>query len=115
MTDSPNPGSPEAVALGIDAALVGGNHLASLLIGWLGADFPEWYPVTDDPRSVAERMGYGPAFDVWCGWRGIMRLRALATPVQQEHTMPVPPARSGMCPTCGTGHTGPCRAPEDSA
>jgi hypothetical protein len=57
-----------------EGVLVGGNHLASVLIDWLGPDFAYTFPPTADHGDVRAKMG-GNAYEVWCCWAAIMRAR----------------------------------------
>lgn len=55
-----------------DVVLRGGNHLASVLIGRVGADFAERFPPDTCPDSVLHRLGATDEFDIWCAWSAIM-------------------------------------------
>jgi len=57
--------------------LTGGNHLASALIGWLGADeksFPPYTASHEEARAVIRDVDH---YDAWCCWRAIMQERPI--------------------------------------
>lgn len=54
---------------------VGGNHLASILIGKLGPDFASKYPPDLDTDSALRMLCATTEYDVWCCWAAIMRAR----------------------------------------
>lgn len=63
----------------LERVMVGGNHLANVLIGWLGPDFSYKYPPTMDVEQAREAMANDAgsnAHDVWCCWRTTMNARA---------------------------------------
>jgi hypothetical protein len=65
---------PREVRQGLVEVLTGGNHLASVLINRLGAG-PENFPVYETPIEIAQELLVGDTWDIWIGWRSIMRLR----------------------------------------
>ena len=65
----------EALDAALYGCMVGGNHIASALIGRLGPSFNENYPPTANHHEVLERMGAGDTYEMWCCWAAIMRAR----------------------------------------
>lgn len=66
-----------------ESVLVGGNHLATVLIGWLGPDFSYRFTPYMDADAAREKIieAYGTnAYDVWCCWRAIMLARDVHKP-----------------------------------
>lgn len=59
----------------LESCMIGGNHLAHILIKNLGADFCDKYPPDSDHRVVLEALGVGDNYDVWCCWAQIMKAR----------------------------------------
>lgn len=59
----------------IDNVMIGGNHLASCLIGSLGGGFADKFPPSMNSIDVLEAMGSIPSYDVWCAWKAIMIAR----------------------------------------
>jgi hypothetical protein len=51
-----------------ELCLVGGNHLASALIGALGPGFSERFPQNADHREVYTKIGGTLIYDIWCCW-----------------------------------------------
>ena len=66
---APPADSAQALVDAADKVLVGGNHLASLLIGRMGGG--EW---PEDGASVREKYGV-ETYDAWCCWKAIMEFR----------------------------------------
>jgi hypothetical protein len=55
--------------------LIGGNHLASFLIGKLGGDFAVRFPPTMPVEQAVEAIDDTDVLDVWICWSAIMRAR----------------------------------------
>jgi len=70
----------------LDRVMVGGNHLANVLIGKLGGGFADRYPPSMDAHDALEAIGANDEYEVWCCWRAIMQARAALSP---------PPASKG--------------------
>jgi len=70
----------------LDSVMVGGNHLASLLIAILGARFSEDYPPQTDPADILEKFGSGVVHDAWCCWRSVMLARDSFSPTGANPT-----------------------------
>lgn len=60
----------------LNDVMVGGNHLASILVGKLGGDFATKYPSDLDPQDALRLLSATIEYDVWCCWAAIMRARA---------------------------------------
>ena len=58
----------------LDAVLTGGNHLASILIGHLGAGEETFPSYKASPGHVGDVLD-GDVWDTWVAWRAIMLLR----------------------------------------
>ncbi len=57
--------------------MTGGNHLASALIGWLGATekkFPPYKTSHEAARLIIVDLN---KYDAWCCWKAIMEFRDL--------------------------------------
>lgn len=59
----------------LKSMLIGGNHLANVLIGRLGPGFAKEFPPTREPDEALRLMGAGDDYEVWCCWRAIMLAR----------------------------------------
>ncbi|MCB1460945.1 MAG: hypothetical protein KDJ90_00600 [Nitratireductor sp.] len=59
----------------VEGVLIAGNHLASLLIGKIGAHFSTAFPPETDPEMVCARIS-SDEFDLWIAWASIMRARS---------------------------------------
>jgi hypothetical protein len=55
--------------------MVGGDHLANVLISKLGPNFAEKVPSDLDAESALRILCATPEYDVWCCWAAIMRAR----------------------------------------
>jgi hypothetical protein len=77
----------DGLRIALDLTMLGGNHLANILIQKVGADFSERFPPDMDPQDALRRLCATTEYDVWCCWADIMQARALAsTPaVSSEH------------------------------
>lgn len=62
----------------LDLCMVGGNHLASALIGKLGPDFHERYPPGSDAGKARKEIGDQVLYDAWCCWSMIMIAREIS-------------------------------------
>lgn len=71
---SPDPATIEREAL--ERTMIGGNHLATVLIGQLGAGFAERYPPEMDPQDALRTLCATDTYEIWCCWRAIMLARA---------------------------------------
>lgn len=60
----------------IEQIMVGGNHLASYLVGNLGGDFATHYPPDAKVSKVRKALSAND-YDVWCCWAAIMRARSI--------------------------------------
>ena len=56
--------------------MIGGNHLASVLIGQLGGDFAAFFPPDLDHEIALRVLGATDEYEVWCCWAAIMTARA---------------------------------------
>lgn len=74
MLPSPDPATIERDAL--ERTMIGGNHLATVLIGQLGAGFAERYPPEMDPQDALRTLCATDTYEIWCCWRAIMLARA---------------------------------------
>lgn len=65
----------------IETMLVGGNHLASVLIGELGGGFADRFPPTADHEEVRRQMAFDgidhDVYEIWCCWNAIMSARKM--------------------------------------
>jgi len=73
-TEHPQPVTSELLEAAKEV-LTGGNHLANFLIGKRGGGFATLYPPDTEPLKALELLGAGDAYDVWCCWAAIMKLR----------------------------------------
>ena len=75
----PKASTPEPYILklraAVDLMLVGGNHLASYLIGRLGAGFADDLPPHTPHDEARARIRSQDDYEVWCCWSAIMRAR----------------------------------------
>ena len=56
----------------LDGIMIGGNHLANVLVGMLGGGFAKDYPIELDAiNDFVPREAY----DIWVCWRAIMLSR----------------------------------------
>ncbi len=69
----------------LDKALIGGNHIASNLIGLLGAgkEFPDFHTSFDEARKIlASRpehtVDWMNEYEQWCCWKSCMDARSMA-------------------------------------
>ena len=68
-----------------ESVLIGGNNLASALIGWLGAGGPGFPAYQSDLGVAREAIGDVYRFDAWVCWRSIMLARdAIALSASQS-------------------------------
>jgi len=58
----------------VEDLLIGGNHLASVLINRLGAGDNKFPPYSKEISEVEGKLS-GDNLDLWICWRGIMRFR----------------------------------------
>lgn len=65
----------------VELCLIGGNHIASELIGALGPAFSAQYPPGTPHDVVREAIGYGNAYEMWCCWDAGMRARNSLEPL----------------------------------
>lgn len=70
-----------ALVAALDRCMIGGNHIASALIGAIGPGFPERFTSTD--QALEELWGKRAdtddmVYEVWQCWRSIMEARTLA-------------------------------------
>ncbi len=56
----------------LDRIFVGGNHLASAMIGLIGADHPSYGASLEEGRRLIPNVDY---YDLWVCWRTLMRER----------------------------------------
>lgn len=61
----------------LELCMVGGNHLASALIGELGPDFSDRYPPGSDAEKAYAEIGNQVLYDAWCCWSMIMLAREI--------------------------------------
>lgn len=59
----------------IENMLIGGNHLANVLIGKLGASFSEVWPFDMDHEDALRTLCATDEYEVWCCWSAMMRAR----------------------------------------
>lgn len=55
----------------LEKCMIGGNHIASQLIGRMGPDFCDKYPYTGEGPDGVDVLTH----DLWCCWANIMRAR----------------------------------------
>lgn len=55
--------------------MVGGNHLASCLIGSLGGGFAAKFPPSMNSTDALHAIVSISTYDVWCCWKSIMNAR----------------------------------------
>ncbi|ANL02657.1 hypothetical protein [Rhizobium phage RHEph18] len=72
------------LATALEAALIGGNHLAYQLIGRLGAGFSENFPKDMDPETALRRLHATVDYDIWCAWAAMMKARDIAYPERED-------------------------------
>ncbi len=91
----------------LQAVATGGNHLANVLVKYLGGDFAKHFPPKSDPDTVRAAMAEplrGDAetvYDVWVAWAAIMNARHLMGDRTAKPEKVYEP-----CPTCrGSGKT----------
>jgi hypothetical protein len=60
----------------LNLTMLGGNHLANVLIGRLGGGFAAQYPPDLDHEIALRKLGATDEYDVWCCWAAIMTARA---------------------------------------
>lgn len=72
----------------LKTCMVGGNHIASALIGRLGPSFSSDYPPDADCLQVLEKVGSGVNYEMWCCWAAIMRVRAALAKAEAPHGSP---------------------------
>jgi len=68
------------LATALEMALIGGNHLANVLIGRLGAGFSENYPKDMDHETALRRLCATDEYEIWCAWAALMNARDVAYP-----------------------------------
>ena len=64
----------------VDSVMVGGNHLANVLIGNLGAGFAERFPPDMDHETALRSLCATDNYDVRCCWSSMMLARAALSP-----------------------------------
>lgn len=67
-------------ATALEMAFIGGNHLANVLIGRLGAGFSEKYPKDMDHETALRRLCATDEYEIWCAWAALMNARDVAYP-----------------------------------
>ncbi len=87
----------------IEDVLVGGNHLANILIGRLGGDFSTHWQPTMHWESARESIVDEDTFDVWVAWAAIMRLSTSYpfTCISVSNEPLAPGHISETCTNCG--------------
>lgn len=63
----------------LDGVMIGGNHLATILVHKVGDNFAFHYPPDMDPQEALRTLCATTEYDVWCCWAAIMRARATLT------------------------------------
>lgn len=63
----------------LDRVMIGGNHLANVLICHLGGGFASEYPPNMDHETALRKLCATDSYDVWCCWAAIMNARAAIT------------------------------------
>lgn len=66
----------------LELCLTGGNHIANILIGRIGAGFSERYTPYTAHDVVREDLGAGDVYEAWCCWSACMRARDMAENAQ---------------------------------
>lgn len=66
----------EKLRRALDGVMIGGNHLASMLLSWLGASEDKFPPFTTDPKDAQKIIEDPNIYDGWVCWRAIMLARA---------------------------------------
>lgn len=65
----------ERLRKAVDRMQIGGNHVASVLIGRLGAGFSKKWPHGTSHSVVLEALGAGDDYEMWCCWNASMSAR----------------------------------------
>ena len=60
----------------LELTMVGGNHLANVLIGKIGAGFAEKFPPDMEQEDALRILCATDTYEVWCCWTAIMRARS---------------------------------------
>lgn len=60
----------------LESVMVGGNHLASILLDKVGPDFAERFPPDMEPQDALRILCATTEYNVWSCWREIMLARA---------------------------------------
>lgn len=66
---------PNRMVAALEHCMVGGNHIAGLLVQKLGPDFADKYPPNLDPESALRMLCATDEYELWCCWSAIMRAR----------------------------------------
>ena len=77
----------ERLKWALDQCFVGGNHLASMLIDSLGADFAEKYPYDLDAESAMRMLNDTQEHEIWVAWSCIMTAREALHASEKESGM----------------------------
>jgi hypothetical protein len=72
-----------ALRAALHFVMVGGNHLASILINCDGGDFAKRFPPYDDPDTFKEKFLGPQSYDIWICWSAIMRARDVSRGTSQ--------------------------------
>jgi hypothetical protein len=59
----------------LNRCMIGGNHIANILIGTLGGGFADEYPFDASHEDVLWKLGAGDTYEAWCCWAAIMKAR----------------------------------------
>lgn len=59
----------------LNTVMTGGNHIASQLIGRIGAGFSTELPPDTSAEKALHRLGATVEYDMWCAWASMMRAR----------------------------------------
>lgn len=70
----------ERLEKALGRTMVGGNHLANILLGKLGGDFHGKYPATLTPDEGLQLIGSNDQYDAWSCWREIILTRVVLQP-----------------------------------
>lgn len=65
----------DRLRVALELTMVGGNHLASVLVGNLGPGFALRYPPDTDHEMALRGICATDNYEIWCCWSAIMRAR----------------------------------------
>lgn len=66
-----------ALETALNRCLIGGNHIAGVLIDRLGARFSTDYPPGSEHRDVRAALTSQEDYEIWCCWNALMCARSV--------------------------------------